>query len=252
MKPVFISLALLAVGCSPAAVPTPSITAVDQRLLYTTEVVVQSVTASGPAWAVVYTDAAGAPGNVIGHAAVSTGTQSNVKVGLNVRVTNQQVLHVVLHDDAGALGTFEYPGPDKPIQNGQIAAQFVADVYANTSDVAFTIAANSNDTGWTWNPETPNWQSALSGMTNPTVTLNIGWQYEITNSSGAASFPFQLRQGSTVLFVQGGGSTQADATARWTDSGDSTTFVLSSTLASRVDSYGCATQALLRGSLVAH
>jgi hypothetical protein len=85
-----------------------SITVTDQAVVDGT-VVIDEVISVGPGWVVVHADDGGEPGEIVGFTAVADGTNTNVVVELDDSVDLTDTLHVELHEDTGAVGTFEYP-----------------------------------------------------------------------------------------------------------------------------------------------
>ena len=65
----------------------------------------------------VHADADGAPGPVVGHAAIPEGDSSKVVITLDAPVTTGS-FWPMLHLDAGTIGTYEFPGPDGPVKSG--------------------------------------------------------------------------------------------------------------------------------------
>lgn len=95
-------------------------------------VTVASVTAAVDGWMVIHADADGKPGPVLGHTAVPAGTTENVVVMLDPALTADAKLWAMLHIDEGALGTYEFPGPDAPVKDGDkiVMTPFMATVTA--------------------------------------------------------------------------------------------------------------------------
>jgi len=58
---------------------------------------------------------AGKPGKVLGNTAVKKGESNNVVIKLSEDVPVGGKLWPMLHIDAGAIGTYEFPGPDAPV-----------------------------------------------------------------------------------------------------------------------------------------
>ena len=77
-------------------------------------VTVGRVVSDGPGWIVIHKEENGAPGAVIGYAAVKSGTNTNVVVKID-SYTATPKLFAMLHKDAGKVGTYEFPGPDIPV-----------------------------------------------------------------------------------------------------------------------------------------
>lgn len=97
-----------------AAQETPTVEVEDQTVQDST-VTIKRVVAIDPGWIVIHIDQDGKPGPIIGYAAVPAGESTNVKVKIDVaKATNR--LWAMLHVDAGTVGTFEVPGPDKSVK----------------------------------------------------------------------------------------------------------------------------------------
>ncbi len=129
-------LALLLVGCSspsptatplgPAVMPatetapssplagmSPSIVVADQELVQG-RVTIAEVVSQGPGWIVVYAQADGEPGRVLGYSPVA-GIAADIEVPLD-RLGTTERLYAVLHTDVGQAGVYEYPGDDVPVR----------------------------------------------------------------------------------------------------------------------------------------
>lgn len=107
-----LGLFLVAVPAASAQV-TPSVSVSDQATEGGT-VTVDKVVSDGPGWIVIHTEQDGAPGPVIGHAAVSDGENLNVAVAVDTAQATD-TLYAMLHTDAGQIGTYEFPGDDTPV-----------------------------------------------------------------------------------------------------------------------------------------
>src|SRR5205085_1854517 len=78
------------------------------------QVVIARAVINGPGWIVIHADANGAPGPVIGHAALLSGINADVAVPVDAaQVTD--VLYAMLYVDKGTEGTYEFPGVDAPL-----------------------------------------------------------------------------------------------------------------------------------------
>ncbi len=97
-----------------AAAPSGSVDAADQAIV-DSSITVENVTAGQDGWIVAHLDEGGKPGKVIGHTAVKTGENKDVKIKLSEDVPAGGKLWPMLHIDAGAIGTYEFPGPDAPV-----------------------------------------------------------------------------------------------------------------------------------------
>ncbi len=122
-KLAFVGAVLLVFGLAAVALAqtTPAVTVTDQAIQNGT-VTIDRVTAAEPGWIVIHADAAGKPGADIGHTAVKTGDNNNVVVNIDVNKATP-TLYAMLHADKGITGTYEFPGPDVPVQvNGQVVS----------------------------------------------------------------------------------------------------------------------------------
>jgi hypothetical protein len=105
-------------GCSR---PTPSVFVSDQAVKDDT-VTIAKVVSDGPGWMVIHKEAGGAPGSVVGYAAVKNGTNENVTVKIDA-YSATPTLFAMLHKDVGVVGTYEFPGADIPVMvNGAMVS----------------------------------------------------------------------------------------------------------------------------------
>lgn len=72
----------------------------------------------GSAWMVIHADADGKPGPVLGFAPVTEGQNHDVGVEIDLSQATP-ILYAMLHTDAGAVGEYEFPGPDGPVQDAE-------------------------------------------------------------------------------------------------------------------------------------
>jgi hypothetical protein len=99
---------------------TPSVQVEDQTPAPLNEVVVKHAVSDGPGWIVIHeNDSNGKPGAVLGQTALVEGDNDAIKVTLSRDVVNGELLYAMLHKDEGALGTYEFPGPDVPVTNAE-------------------------------------------------------------------------------------------------------------------------------------
>ena len=104
-------------GSAAGAAVSGSIDVADQSSDGTT-ITVDAVNITGSAgFIAVHADADGAPGPVVGHAAIPEGDSSKVVITLDAPVTTGS-FWPMLHLDAGTVGTYEFPGPDGPVKSG--------------------------------------------------------------------------------------------------------------------------------------
>ncbi len=92
---------------------TPSVTVEDQAIEDDT-VTIASAVSDGPGWMVIHADDDGAPGPVIGYAALTDGENTDIVVEIDTEMATE-TLHAMLHEDAGVEGTYEFPGDDGPV-----------------------------------------------------------------------------------------------------------------------------------------
>ncbi len=122
--------ALALAACQPAATPAPTATqpapsATPEAMMMKPEVEVSDqeikdgtvtiakVVSDGPGWLVIHADSDGKPGEVIGHAPVNDGENTNVTIQIDTSKATE-TLYAMLHVDAGTVGTYEFPGADAP------------------------------------------------------------------------------------------------------------------------------------------
>ena len=114
----------LAVAPAVWAAGEPSVIAADQEVRDGT-VTIAEVQSSGPGWIVIHADANGKPGPVAGYAAVKDGVNAGVVVKIDTAKATP-ILYAMLHTDAGIVGTYEFPGADKPVMvdGGMVSPPF--------------------------------------------------------------------------------------------------------------------------------
>jgi hypothetical protein len=94
----------------------PYITAKDQSIVDGTVWVAASMDV--PGWVAIHADADGKPGPVIGYAQIPAGDWEDLKVTVDESKVTPK-LFAMLHIDAGIAGTYEFPGEDVPVKNGE-------------------------------------------------------------------------------------------------------------------------------------
>lgn len=87
------------------------------------KVTVAEVDSPGPAWIAIHIQGPdGQPGKDIGFTAVKAGVSKNLTVTVD-QASVTPIMFGMLHKDAGEIGTYEFPGPDVPLDvNGQMMA----------------------------------------------------------------------------------------------------------------------------------
>ncbi len=104
---------------------TPAVTVEDQTADPANQVVVRLAVSDGPGFIVIHEDAMGAPGPVLGNAALSNGNNRDVRVTLSRDAVDGERLYAMLHTDTGMIGTYEFDGMnmlDGPVRdaNGDV------------------------------------------------------------------------------------------------------------------------------------
>ncbi len=94
--------------------------AVENQTLVESSVSIPKVTLGADGWIVVHADNGGVPGDIIGKTLLTAGVHSNIKIQVEEgKVT--EIVHAMLHTDAGTKGTFEFPGADVPVTMNNVA-----------------------------------------------------------------------------------------------------------------------------------
>lgn len=91
----------------------PGIEIQQTQLAANTYLVVYSVKSDRPAWVVFHKDDNGSAGAILQYIFVDSGTHRIVRTEVLGKMRAEQV-HVMLHEDLGTIGLFEFPGPDGP------------------------------------------------------------------------------------------------------------------------------------------
>ena len=79
------------------------------------EVYVERALINEPGWLAVYTDFAGLADRLLGYVPLEPGATESLVVPIDESGITP-LLHIMLHEDLGTVGEFEYPGPDLPIR----------------------------------------------------------------------------------------------------------------------------------------
>jgi hypothetical protein len=89
-----------------------------------------------------------------------------------------------------------------------------------------------------------------SGGENPTITLETGVRYTISNE-GWSDHPLAFRDesGSTLLSQSSEGEFENDGDVNWSDDGDKLAFTLTDGLAAEVDRYICTVHNVMEGDV---
>ena len=123
----FVLIAVLLLAAAPAVLGafSPEVFVIDQPVIDNT-VNITRATIEEAGWVVVHADEDGAPGPVLGQTALPAGINANVKVELDpAGITD--VLHAMLHVDAGEADVFDLDGADGAVErNGEAVVKSFA------------------------------------------------------------------------------------------------------------------------------
>jgi hypothetical protein len=97
---------------------TPAVTANEQSVVDGT-VTVASAYMEVPGWLVIHIEADGKPGPVIGYVALPAGESKDIKIAIDASQATPK-LFAMLHIDAGIASTYEFPGDDAPVKDGDM------------------------------------------------------------------------------------------------------------------------------------
>jgi hypothetical protein len=144
---LFLAMVLLAFPMLTHAQSGNAVTAADQDS-DGTNVTVAGVTAAAPGWMVIHIDNNGSPGPVLGQTAVAAGDNSDVVVAIDPPLEADTTLWAMLHVDEGVIGTYEFPGADVPVKDGDMVVMtpFTAKVAAMGTDTTTTEATTDTTT----------------------------------------------------------------------------------------------------------
>jgi len=111
--PVFVDEVIVNVPFQAAFSIEDAVTASDQAAA-DGAITVDLVSATQPGWIVIHAQADGAPGAVIGFAAIEVGNNANVAVEIDLDQATE-TLYAMLHLDLATAGEYEFPGDDAPV-----------------------------------------------------------------------------------------------------------------------------------------
>lgn len=253
-----IVMASLLIGCGSAgAGPGPegsdeppnttesAIQVSDQTLVNEAEVTIDAAELPVDGFVVVYDDAGGSPGTVIGQTSVTQGSNSAVQVTLDRFASDQETLHVGIHKDEPSDGTFTYDGvngQDEPV-DGSATEPIVVTVAS--ADVRVSIS-NVGLTSYQWGSAEPaSYGADFPQGSNPVITLETGLRYEFVNSAYPTHplvFINQTREDTiandVVLVGQDGvGTLAADPDVNLAEAGNSFRITIVEPLASSIQGY---------------
>ena len=104
----------------------PSVSATEQSIVDGT-VTVASAYMNVPGWVAIHTEVDGKPGPAIGYTLLPSGVSTDIKVEIDESRATPK-LFAMLHMDAGVIGTYEFPGDDVPIKDGDMIVMSPFDI----------------------------------------------------------------------------------------------------------------------------
>jgi hypothetical protein len=84
------------------------------QLLHEGKITIERVISDGPGWVAAYVDDEGQPGLIIGFTLLQDGINEDVKVELPATAASSR-LFLILHEDSGNKGEFDFPAADLPV-----------------------------------------------------------------------------------------------------------------------------------------
>jgi plastocyanin len=176
---------------------TPVVMVSDQEIVDGT-VTIEEVVSNGPGWLVIHADADGAPGPVLGYTAVEDGENTGVEVQLDMGEPTE-TLYAMLHTDTATVGSYEFPGPDGPIQvDGQVVAPAFtarepAGVGAETNTVSVSMVNFAFSPAQLEIPvgTTVTWTNGDEGIGHTATSDDGLWDSGIISTGESFSFTFE-------------------------------------------------------------
>lgn len=95
----------------------PDVFVMDQPVV-TAEIVVERAFINGPGWLAIYSNYQGFTDRLLGFAPLEPGANEDVRVSIDPSISTD-ILHILLHEDSGVSGEFEYPAGDPPLRDEQ-------------------------------------------------------------------------------------------------------------------------------------
>lgn len=166
-------LVMSVVSVSAQGTDESSITTEDGQASDGMSLTIPSATINVDGWIVIHdSDADGnivAPAIISEPVALSAGTHDDIEINLTKEIEGEYKVFVMLHVDAGTIGTYEFPGADIPVKNGDETVVIPMTVNAS-ADTAPTTQAEESSITVADGPATNNM------VTIPSATINVdGW-----------------------------------------------------------------------------
>jgi predicted lipoprotein with Yx(FWY)xxD motif len=172
-----------------------SVTVNDQAIQNGT-VTVARVFSPGPGWMTIHAEANDNIGPVIGYTAVKPGENDNVVVQINVAQATK-TMYAMLHQDAGKVGVYEFPGPDTPVMvNGaMVSPDFSVSNLENASSSGSSQLPEEVKLEVSSNPQLGNILTDDNGKTLYTFTKDTPGVSNCTGNCAQAWPPLLVAQG---------------------------------------------------------
>jgi len=140
-------ITITAAAAAPAAAAAKDAVDADNQALKDNSITVAEIYASQDGWIVAHLDENGAPGKVLGFTAVKKGESNNVVIKLSESVPVGDKLWPMLHIDAGAIGTYEFPGADAPVKDaaGKVVMKQITVTAAGGAPATLPRTGGSDD-----------------------------------------------------------------------------------------------------------
>jgi predicted lipoprotein with Yx(FWY)xxD motif len=124
---------------------SPSVKVKDQEYDGTT-VIVPDAFSQGPGWIVIHNQVNGSLGPAIGYTHINSGDNKNIAIKIDPAQASP-VMYAMLHQDAGVVGKYEFPGPDVPVMfNGEmLSPSFKATVHSDATNIMPALTVMDQD-----------------------------------------------------------------------------------------------------------
>ena len=168
---------------TPTPSPTPvqpMITVSDQDLDENGRLTIDSIQLPEPSWVVVHAWRDGAVAEVLGQTVVAPPTATDTEVYIDpLQATDTLV--VMLHEDAGEMGKYEFPGEDQPLEgsDGVIMSQFNITHQFSLPEIVVTNQVITEDGRF---------------LINSVTATNPGWLLVYSDDEGATGALLGLAQ----------------------------------------------------------
>lgn len=108
-------------------------------------VVIDEVDVSGPAWAVLYSDAGKRPGTVITSTKLQKGKNEKVPLESGQVTLGEHSFFILIHEDAGIQGQFEFPQTDLPASDLKAVAITITNIAPADDENPVSCTSDARD-----------------------------------------------------------------------------------------------------------